>query len=128
MSNLQNDTQPATSYGKKAMICAILAAIAFIISAVLTAYGIVCPTSDGVCLPRTINSVLSGTSVFLLTAGTLLTVLGILAAVESIAVMEKTRKPYVALSLLLFSVLGITGTVYQFFILKIVGIVFPGSY
>lgn len=128
MSNLQNDNQPATPFAKKAMNFAMLAAILFVLSAVLTAYGIVCPTSASICLPTTINAILSGTAVFLLTAGVLATIAGILYAVESIAVMEKTKKPYIALAILLFSVLGIVGTVYEFFILKAVEIIFHRGY
>ena len=124
MSDLLNDTPVATSYGKKAVIAAVLATVALVGSVVLTAYGIVCPTSSGVCLPSGINAFLSGASVFLLAAGTLLAILGILAAVESIAVKENTSKSYVALAILLVSAIGISGTVYQFVILELVGILF----
>lgn len=128
MSNLQIDTPSVTPHGKKALIFAVLATILFIISAVLTAYGIVCPTSASVCLPSSINTILSVTAVLILIAGALLSIAGILFAVESIAVMEKTSKSYVALVILLVSVLGIAGNVYQFFILKAVGIVFSRGY
>lgn len=128
MSNLQHDARPATAYGKKAMLYAMLAAITFILSAVLTAYGIVCPTSASICLPTTVNAILSGSAVFLLVAGALFTIAGILYAVESIAVMEKASKSYVALAVLLVSVLGTAGNVYQFCILKAVGIVFSRGY
>ena len=128
MKNISAAETIATSYGRKAMIYSLLAAIAFILSAVRTAYGIVCPTSASICLPATINAILSGTAVFLLVVGTLSTIAAILYAVESIAVMEKTSKSYVALAVLLVSVLGIVGNVYQFFILKAVGIVFNRGY
>lgn len=124
MSDLRNDTTTATSYGKKAVIVAVLATVALVGSVVLTAYGIVCPTSSGACLPSGINAFLSGTSVFLLVAGTLLGLLGILAAVESLAIKETTSKSYVALIILLVSAIGISGNVYQFFILELVGILF----
>lgn len=128
MSNLENDTQPAPPYGRKAINLAVLAAVLFIISTVLTAYGIVCPTSDGICLPSSINTILSVAAVLLLIGGALLSIAGMLFAVESIAVMEKTLKSYVALAVLLVSVLGIAGNVYQFVILKLVGIVFSRGY
>jgi magnesium-transporting ATPase (P-type) len=124
MSDLENATSTATPYGKKAMIFSVLATVGFFISAVLTAYGILCPTSRGMCLPSTINSFLSGTSVFLLTAGTLLGIVAVRAAVESIAVKEHTPKPYVAIALLVISILGIVGDVYQFLVIRLVEIVF----
>lgn len=124
MSNLQKDMPATTSYGKKAVIAAMLATVTLVGSVVLTAYGIVCPTSSGACLPSGINALLSGTSVFLLVAGTLLGILGILAAVESLAVKETTSKSYVALVILLVSAVGISGNVYQFVILELVGILF----
>lgn len=122
------DESVATPYEKKALIFAVLAAILFIISAALTSYGIVCPTSEGICLPSSINAILSVTAVLVLIAGALLSIAGILFAVESIAVMEKTLKSYVALAVMLVSVLGIAGNVYQFFILEAVGIVFSRGY
>lgn len=124
MSNLQTETPAATSYGKKAVVLAVLATVVLVGSAVLTVYGMVCPTSAGICLPTKVNTFLSGTSVFLLAAGTLLGILGILAAVESIAIRENTNKPYVALAILMISAIGIAGSVYQFVILKLVGILF----
>jgi uncharacterized membrane protein len=124
MRKLRKDTPVANHYGRKAMIFAVIAAVLFISSAVLTAYGIVCPTSAGVCLPSQINAVFAATSVFFLTAGTLLSIIGILSAVESIAVMEKTPKPYIALAVLLLSVVGIVGNVYQFVILKAIEMLF----
>jgi hypothetical protein len=124
MSDLENDTQNATPYGKKAMIFSVLATVGFLLSAVLTAYVILCPTSRGMCLPSTINSFLSGASVFLLTAGTLLGIVAVRAAIESIAIKEQTAKPYFAIALLTVSILGIVGDAYQFVILKLVSIVF----
>ena len=124
MSDLRNDTTTATSYGKKAVIAAVLATVALVGSVVLAAYGIVCPTSSGACLPSGINAFLSGTSVFLIVTGTLLGILGILAAVESLAIKEATSKSYVALVILLVSAIGISGNVYQFAILELVGILF----
>lgn len=122
------DAPAAAPYGKKAVIFAVLATVSFIISAVFAAYGMVCPTSSGICLPDSVNSIISGTAVFLLTAGVLLGIAGILFAVESIAVMEKATKSYIALAVLLVSVLGMSGDVFKFLILKAVGNVFQRSY
>lgn len=128
MENISVDKAVSTPYARKAMKFSLLAAILFILSAVFTAYGIVCPTSASICLPDTVNAILSGTAVLCLTVGTLATVAGILYAVESIAVMEETKKSYLSLAILLFSVVGIVGTVYQFFTLKAVGIIFHRGY
>lgn len=122
------DKPATTSYGKKAVIFAVLAAASFIISTVFAVYGMVCPTSSGICLPDSINAILSGTAVFLLTAAVLLSIAGTLYAVESVAVMEKTTKSYIALAILLVSVLGMSGDIFRFLILKAVGIVFHRGY
>lgn len=60
----------------------------------------------------------------MLASGTLLGILVILTAVESIVIRENTNKSYVALAILMISAIGISGSVYQFVILKLVGIVF----
>lgn len=124
MSNLQNETLAVTSYGKKAVILAVLTTAVLVGSAVLAVYGMVCPTSAGICLPTKVNTLLSGASVVLVIIGTLLALLGILAAVESIAISERTNKCYVALAILMISAIGISGGIFQFVVLKLVGILF----
>ena len=127
MTDSRNDTPTEIPHGKKSLVRAVISTVVLVLSAGLTAYGTICPTSMGRCLPSTANHIISGTSVFLLVVGILVGLTGIYAAVESIADSEKTRKPYIALALLLVSTLGITGELYVFVILKIVSAIFPGK-
>ena len=127
MIGSRRDRRTAITNGKKALVRAVIATVLLVISAVLTAYGIVCPTSMGRCLPNAANHIISGASIFLLVVGILFGLAGIRAAVESIVDSEKTPRPYIALALLLVSTLGITGDLYVFIVLKIAALIFPGK-
>lgn len=101
-------------YGFTALWLAVVAAVCAIAYETVRAYTTLCMYGGTGCLSESANNCIGGigTAVFIL--GALLAILALLSAVESIAVMEKTKKAYVALSIIALTLISVSsGLIYM---------------
>lgn len=87
-------------YGLTAVWLAIVAIAGSVIYETTRAYNALCLTGGSGCLSEGTNTAIGSAGIAIAVIGAVAGVLSLVSAVESIAIMENTKKSYVALSIL----------------------------
>ena len=100
-------------YGFTSVWCAVIAAVCAVGSETARAYVALCMYGGSGCLSKGANDTIGTLGTGFFVVGVVAAILTLLSAVESIAVEEKTKKPYVSLSLMALTItLFYSGLIY----------------
>lgn len=104
---------PKKGFGFTALWLAVVAAVCAVAYETARAYTTLCMYGGTGCLSESTNGAIGGIGTAIFILGAVMAILALIIAVEGIAEMEPSKKPYVALSIIALTLVAVSsGLIY----------------